>query len=394
MERIGKAAASGSELVRSWGSEIDGGTLHQALTSARCAAVSGPVALMPDAHVGIGATVGSVIPTEGAIIPAAVGVDLGCGMIAVRTDLAAGDLPDSLEPLLADVERAIPAGFAAHRRTTKAAERWLTGNALPHSEGLTRKELAKIGPQLGTLGGGNHFVEISLDADDRVWCVLHSGSRGIGNRLATRHIDGARRLCADLQRSLEDRDLAYFLQADEQFGRYVDHMLWAQRYAFANREIMMDALLAAVGRAVGRRPGEAERINCHHNYAARETHGGRSMWITRKGAIRARVGDRGVIPGSMGADSYVVTGLGNPDSYTSAAHGAGRRMSRRRAKRDVSIDDFREAMAGRTWQHGRAERLVDESPMAYKNIAAVMADQADLVRIDHVLRAVMNYKGC
>lgn len=392
MERIGRSGQR--ELLRSWGSEIDGGTLRQALTSARCDAVSGPVALMPDAHVGIGATVGSVIPTEGAIIPAAVGVDLGCGMIAVRTDLAAADLPDSLVPLLADVERAIPAGFAAHPRTTKAAERWLAANALPHSGGLTRKELAKIGPQLGTLGGGNHFVEISLDSDERVWCVLHSGSRGIGNRLATRHIDGARRLCADLQRSLEDRDLAYFLHADEQFGRYVDHMLWAQRYAFANREIMMDALLAALGRAVDRSPAEAERINCHHNYAARETHEGRSVWITRKGAIRARVGDRGVIPGSMGADSYVVTGLGNPESYTSAAHGAGRRMSRRRAKRDVSIDDFREAMEGRTWQHGRAERLVDESPMAYKDIATVMADQAELVRIDHVLRAVMNYKGC
>ena len=394
MERLGKASASGGELVRSWAGELDHGTLAQVLTSARCDAVAGPVALMPDAHVGIGATVGSVIPTEGAIIPAAVGVDLGCGMIAVRTDLRAADLPDSLEPLLVDVERAIPAGFAAHPRTTKATGRWLDGNPLPHSEGLNRKELARIGPQLGTLGGGNHFVEISLDADERVWCVLHSGSRGIGNRLATRHIDGARRLCNDLQRSLEDRDLAYFLQSDEQFGRYVDHMLWAQRYAFANREIMMDALLAAVGRAAGRRPAEQERINCHHNYAARETHEGRSMWITRKGAIRAGVGDRGVIPGSMGTDTYVVTGLGNPDSYTSAAHGAGRRMSRRQAKRDVSIDDFREAMAGRTWQHDRAQRLVDESPMAYKDIAAVMADQADLVRVDHVLRAVMNYKGC
>ncbi len=392
MDRIGRTGDR--ELVRSWAGELEHRTLAQALTSARCAAVSGPVALMPDAHVGIGATVGSVIPTEGAIIPAAVGVDLGCGMIAVRTDLAAADLPDSLEPLLVDVEQAIPAGFAAHPRTTKAAGRWLDGNPLPYPETLTRKELGKAGPQLGTLGGGNHFVEVSLDTDERVWCVLHSGSRGIGNRLATRHIEGARRLCADLQRALEDRDLAYFLQTDEQFERYVDHMLWAQRYAFANRELMMDALLAALGRAVGRRPAEQERINCHHNYAARETHDGREMWITRKGAIRARAGDRGVIPGSMGTDSYVVTGLGNPDSYDSAAHGAGRRMSRKRAKRDLSIADFREAMAGRTWQHGRAERLVDESPMAYKDITTVMADQADLVRIDHVLTAAMNYKGC
>ena len=237
-------------------------------------------------------------------------------------------------------------------------------------------------------------MEVSVDEADRVWCVLHSGSRGVGNRLATGHIAGARQLCVDLQRALVDRDLAYFLQSDEQFERYVTHMLWAQRYAFANREIMMDALLAAVGRAAGRQPVEHERINCHHNYAARETHEGRSMWITRKGAIRARVGDRGVVPGSMGADTYIVTGLGNSDSYESAAHGAGRRMSRRRAKREVSIDDFQKAMAGRTWQHDRAERLVDESPMAYKDIATVMADQADLVRVDHVLRAVMNYKGC
>ncbi len=394
MERIGRASASGGELVRSWVGEMDHGTLAQALTAARCDAVAGPVALMPDAHVGIGATVGSVIPTEGSIIPAAVGVDLGCGMIAVQTDLNAEDLPDSLDGLLADVEQAIPAGFSAHPQTTRAAERRLAADPLPDPEGLNRKDLAKVGPQLGTLGGGNHFVEVGLDAAGRVWCVLHSGSRGIGNRLATRHIDGARRLCADLQRALEDRDLAYYMQTDRQFERYISHMLWAQRYAFANREIMMDALLAAVGRAVGRRPGEAERINCHHNYATREVHDGRELWITRKGAIRARAGDRGVIPGSMGSDSYVVTGLGNPDSYMSAAHGAGRRMSRKQARRDLSIDDFRSAMVGRTWQADRAERLVDESPMAYKDIATVMADQADLVRIDHVLRAVMNYKGC
>ena len=392
MERIGKTG--GRELVRSWASEIDEPTMRQALTSARCAAVSAPVALMADAHLGIGATVGSVIPTAGAIIPAAVGVDLGCGMIAVRTGLTAADLPDSLDPLLADVERAIPAGFSAHPSTVKAADRWLANDPLPHPEGIDRKGLAKVGPQLGTLGGGNHFVEVSLDGAERVWCVLHSGSRGIGNRLATGHIAGARRLCADLERALEDRDLAYFLEGDEQFETYVAHMLWAQRYAFANREIMMDALLAAVGRATGRPPGIAERINCHHNYAAREVHDGRPLWITRKGAIRARVGDRGVIPGSMGADSYVVTGLGNRESYESAAHGAGRRMSRRRAKREVSVGDFQRAMAGRAWQHDRAERLVDESPMAYKDIATVMADQADLVRVDHVLRAVMNYKGC
>lgn len=392
MERIGRTGDR--ELLRSWGSEVDDATLRQALTSARCDAVAGPVALMPDAHVGIGATVGSVIPTSGAIIPAAVGVDLGCGMIAVWTDLVASDLPDSLDRLLGDVESAIPAGFAAHPQATRAAERWLENDPVPQSESLDRKTLAKVGTQLGTLGGGNHFAEVSLDEGDRVWCVLHSGSRGIGNRLATEHIAGARRLCAETQRSLEDRDLAYFLQSDPDFERYMTHMLWAQRYAFANREIMMDALLAAVARVVGRRLAERERINCHHNYAAAENHEGRELWITRKGAIRARVGDRGVIPGSMGSDTYVVTGLGNPDSYASAAHGAGRRMSRKQAKRELSVGDFRSSMAGRTWQRNRAERLVDESPMAYKDIATVMADQADLVQVDHVLGAVMNYKGC
>ena len=393
MDRLG-VAADGRELVRSWATEIDDATMRQAMMSARCPAVSAPVALMPDAHLGIGATVGSVIPTSGAIIPAAVGVDLGCGMIAVRTDFDAADLPDTLDPLLGAVARAIPAGFAWHQEPTKVAWRWLVNDPLQETEGINQKTLAKAGKQLGTLGGGNHFVEVSLDGSDRVWCVLHSGSRGVGNGLATHHIGAARRLCADLHRALDDRDLAYFLESDPQFNRYVDHMLWAQRYAFANREIMMDALLAAVTAAVGRRPIERERINCHHNYATRENVDGHPMWVTRKGAIRAAAGDKGVIPGSMGADTYIVTGLGNAESYQSAAHGAGRRMSRSRAKRELSVDDFRSAMGGRTWQDDKAERLIDESPMSYKNIATVMADQADLVAVDDVLRAVMNYKGC
>ena len=251
------ADTNGHTLIRSWASDIDEGTIRQAMTSARSDAVSGPIALMPDAHIGMGATIGSVIPTEGAIIPAAVGVDLGCGMIAVRTNLTAGDLPDTLDPLLSQVERDIPAGFNWHDNTRTAAGRWLETNPLPDADHLTSRDTKKIGPQLGTLGGGNHFVEISLDETDRVWCVLHSGSRGIGNRLATGHIAGARQLCADQQRSLEDRDLAYFLQTDEGFGRYITHMLWAQRYAFTNREIMMDALLGAVRRATDRPVGRS-----------------------------------------------------------------------------------------------------------------------------------------
>lgn len=393
MDRLG-VRGDGRELVRSWATDLDEATLRQAFVSARCAAVSGPVALMPDAHLGVGATVGSVIATDGAIIPAAVGVDIGCGMIAVRTAMTARDLPDSLDATLRAIEEAIPAGWASRRSSLSAAEAWMARDPVPHVDLVDDKVLRKAPLQLGTLGGGNHFVEVSLDERDRVWCVLHSGSRGIGNRLATRHIGDARSVCRDERRALEDPDLAYFLAADPQFGRYVDHMLWAQRYAFANREIMMDALLGAVAATFKRRPGERERINCHHNYATMEGDAGSSRWVTRKGAIRAGVGDRGIIPGSMGADTYIVTGLGNPDSYESASHGAGRRMSRSRAKRELSVDEFRSAMGGRAWQASKADRLVDESPMAYKDIVSVMADQADLVSVDHVLDAVLNYKGC
>ena len=383
----------GRVAVRSWASEIEPVTVTQALRSARSPVVSGPIALMPDAHLGIGATVGSVIPTESAIIPAAVGFDIGCGMIAARLSLTADQLPDRLEPLLDGVSRAIPAGFAKHADATAPANRWLTAHPVPRPSELKESQHRKIGAQLGTLGGGNHFVEVCLDEADDVWCVLHSGSRGIGNTLATRHIRTAKHLCDRLHRAVEDRDLAYFLEGDAEFGAYIDDLLWSQAYALENRELMMDALLGVLRQQLPVRFREVERVNCHHNYTERETHGGRELWITRKGAIRAREGDRGIIPGSMGTATYIVTGLGNPDSYHSASHGAGRRMGRREAKRQLTTTQLKASMRGRTWQSDKADELLDEAPMAYKDIGQVMADQAELVRVDHELRAVLNYKG-
>ena len=380
-------------LVRSWASDIDEQTLVQATRTARCDALSGPVALMADAHLGLGATVGSVIPTDAAIIPAAVGVDIGCGMVAVETSLSAEQLPDDLRGVLAGVARVVPAGFGRNREPTTPAGRWMAVNPIPRRAEVSVKLQRKAAAQLGTLGGGNHFAEICKDERDQVWAVLHSGSRGIGNELARRHIADAKRLCRELHRAVDDADLAYFLDSDPEFGRYVEDMRWAQRYAYRNRELMMDAVLDVLRGSVGRPVAERERINCHHNYTERETHDGRSLWITRKGAIRARVGDRGVIPGSMGTSTYVVTGLGNAGSYHSAAHGAGRRHSRTAARRRYTADQLHRAMGERTWQSSQADKLLDEAPMAYKDIDRVMADQADLVRIDHVLEALVNYKG-
>ncbi len=381
------------ERVRSWATDLEENTMQQALTSARSAAVSGPIALMPDAHWGMGATVGSVIPTESAIIPAAVGVDIGCGMIAVETNLDAEDLPDNLGPILRGIGQAIPAGFNKHDRAKTAAIRWLAANPLTTDLELKSTSVAKIDQQLGTLGGGNHFVEVSLDERDRVWAVLHSGSRGIGNVLAQQHIAAARSLCSQLERSLDDRDLAYFLDTDPGFNSYIRDMLWAQEYALENREQMMNAVLGVLTETVGKPVRELRRINCHHNYTERETHDDRELWITRKGAIRADVGDMGVIPGSMGTNSYIVSGLGNAESYRSAAHGAGRRYGRKAAKRTFDVATFEAAMGGRTWQKSKAEELLDESPMAYKDIGEVMKNQADLVTIEHELHAVVNYKG-
>ena len=385
------------ERVRSWASDIEENTMRQAMTSARCDAVSGPIALMPDAHFGLGATVGSVIPTDSAIIPAAVGVDIGCGMIAVETDITAEKLPDNLGPILRGIGQKVPAGFGRHQHPTTPAWRWTENNKLNTPVELTDKQKVSIGQQLGSLGGGNHFVEVCLDERDVVWVVLHSGSRGIGNVLAKAHIYKAKQLCADLHRALDDRDLAYFLAEDEGFQAYINDMLWAQDYALENREQMMNAVLGVLREVIELPVREVERINCHHNYTEQETHvvdgEERKLWITRKGAIRADVGDKGVIPGSMGTNSFIVSGLGNPLAYRSAAHGAGRRFGRKEARRRFDASQLEEAMEGRTWQRSMAEKLLDESPMAYKDINEVMANQADLVTVEHELHAIVNYKG-
>jgi tRNA-splicing ligase RtcB len=375
----------------SWASEIDPETIRQAEKTARLPIVEGHVALMPDAHLGIGATVGSVIPTRNAVIPSAVGVDIGCGMIAAELDLTEDQLPDNLEPLLARIEQAIPAGVGrGHDRVARNAERWLAEHR--PATALAADKTSRVLKQFGTLGSGNHFFELCVDERQRVWVVLHSGSRGIGNQLATQHIAKARRLAKDLALRLEDPDLAYFVQGTPEFDAYIGDMLWSQEYARANRDQMMDNAMREVLAFVGH-GRETHRINCHHNFTQREVHNGVETWITRKGAIKAGVDDLGVIPGSMGTRSYIVRGKGNEASWTSCSHGAGRRHSRTRAKKLYTAADLAEQMRGKVWLATRADKLVDEIPAAYKDIDQVMADQADLVEVLHTLHQVLNYKG-
>ncbi|GAA3070788.1 RNA-splicing ligase RtcB [Streptosporangium carneum] len=374
----------------SWASDIEPGTIEQAARAARLPFVEGHVALMPDAHVGMGATVGSVIPTRGAIIPSAVGVDIGCGMIATETDLTAADLPDDLSALMPLVEQLIPAGVGKGHHDP-AVDEALGALGTPHTD-LTVRQEKTVASQFGTLGSGNHFVEVCLDERDRVWTVLHSGSRGIGNQLATRHIGEAKKLMAQYFITLADPDLAYLVQGTPQFTAYISDMLWSQRYAMESRARMDRVLSQALFGVVGK--GErVKTVNCHHNFTQQEKHRGKDVWLTRKGAIKADVGDEGVIPGSMGTRSYIVTGLGNPASYNSCSHGAGRRMSRTQARRELTAASLAEAMGDRTWNADRAGALVDEHPQAYKSIDQVMDDQKDLVAVQHTLRQIFNYKG-
>ena len=376
--------------LKVWGSDVEQGTILQAEKTSRLPIIEGHVALMPDAHIGMGATVGSVIPTKDAIIPSAVGVDIGCGMIAAETDLTVSQLPD-LERLMPIVEQKVPAGVGqGHDRESRAAETWMR-NHKPQSV-LDPKQAKTALTQFGTLGSGNHFAEICVDERDRVWLVLHSGSRGIGNQLAQGHIKGAKRMAKDLQLSLEDPDLAYFVQGTPEFDHYIADMLWAQDYARANRDQMMRAFEEAFFTFVGT-GNEVQRINCHHNFTQRETHNGVDLWITRKGAIKADVGDWGVIPGSMGTRSYIVEGLGNTDSWLSCSHGAGRRMSRSAAKKQFTEADLAKAMEGKVWLNAKGRALVDEIPSSYKDIDQVMADQSDLVEVKHTLSQIFNYKG-
>lgn len=377
--------------VLSWASTLEPGALEQAKRTAQMPFVVKPLALMADAHAGKGSTVGSVIATQGAIIPAAVGVDIGCGMIAVETDLTSHSLPDDLSQLHAAIRTSVPAGVGRGHEGNRDVDALELLGATGSTE-LSDKQRSTARAQFGSLGSGNHFVEVCLDERDRVWVVVHSGSRGIGNQLAMLHIERATGLMKQWFVQLADPDLAYLPEGTAEFDDYIADMLWAQRYAAANRDLMaanvVGNLFSFVGGGI-----ETDRINCHHNFTQREKHRGRDLWITRKGAIQAKRGGRGVIPGSMGTRSYIVSGLGSAASFESSSHGAGRRMSRSAARKSLTVDSLRDAMAGRTWNADQASDLLDEHPDSYKDIDQVMADQADLVEVDHTLSQILNYKG-
>lgn len=377
-----------------WASILDEKTRQQAVTTSELPFIHPHLALMPDAHLGKGATVGSVIPTLGTIIPAAVGVDIGCGMIAVRTQFTRADLPTERTSVREAIERAVPLSAGAYNRKVVAT-------AAPRIAELERRaEEAEFDPasytgnwrlQLGSLGSGNHFIEISLDEHDRVWTFLHSGSRGVGNKIAQRHITVA----ADYARRhwirLPDPDLAYLVEGTAEFSHYIRELRWAQHFALLNREEMMDRVIRQVSEWVGTPVQEQERINCHHNFTESEMHFGKRVWVSRKGAIRATEGEPGLIPGSMGDASYVVVGKGNPVSLNSSPHGAGRVYSRSAARRTFTVEQLREAMEGIEYRD--TEAFLDEIPAAYKPIDQVMEDAADLVTIRHTLRQIVNVKG-
>ncbi|WP_431861072.1 RtcB family protein [Micrococcus terreus] len=377
-----------------WASILDEKTRDQAIATSQLPFIHPHLALMPDAHLGKGATVGSVIPTLGTIIPAAVGVDIGCGMIAVRTQFTRDDLPSERTSVREAIERAIPLSAGGYNRkvVATAAPRIAELEALAEQAGFDPSSYAgHWRVQLGSLGSGNHFIEISVDEQDRVWTFLHSGSRGIGNKIAQHHItvaaDVARRYWIDLP----DSDLAYLVEGTPEFSRYIRELRWAQHFALLNREEMMDRVIRQVSEWVGTPVQEQERINCHHNFTESEKHFGKQVWVSRKGAIRATEGEMGLIPGSMGDASYVVEGKGNPVSLNSSPHGAGRAYSRSAARKAFTVEQLREAMAGIEYRD--TDAFLDEIPAAYKPIDQVMADAADLVTVRHTLRQIVNVKG-
>ena len=384
-----------NDRLYSWASLIEENTLEQARTASAMPFIYPHLALMPDAHLGRGATVGSVIPTLGAIMPAAVGVDIGCGMIAVRTQftksqVAASDLAEIRE----QIERAVPlsAGGKNNKIVASAVPRIAELEALAETAGFDPARYMKHWrEQLGTLGSGNHFIEVTADEQDRVWLFLHSGSRGVGNRIAGHHIKVAQALMQKWWIDLPDPDLAYLVEGTDEFDRYIAELRWAQHFALLNREEMMDRVARQVSEVMGEPVIEAERINCHHNFTEQERHGGKMVWLSRKGAIKAGVGDMGLIPGSMGTASYIVEGKGDRMSLNSSPHGAGRNFSRSEARRRFTADDLRAAMVGIEYRDSDA--FIDEIPAAYKDIDIVMKDAADLVEIRHTLRQLVNVKG-
>lgn len=390
-----------NEKLWNWASILDVATGVQATETAEMPFVYPHVALMPDAHLGKGATVGSVIPTERAIIPAAVGVDIGCGMIAVRTQLTEEQFREHaqrpewpLSVLRQDIERDIPlsAGNANVRLTTSAITRLAQLEAGANKAGFDpAMSLSNWQYQLGTLGSGNHFIEVTADEQGSVWLFLHSGSRGVGNKIAQHHIKIASDLCQKWYIPLPNKDLAYLVEGTDEFWAYMRQMQWAQEFARLNREEMMDRLVLCVERYMSETVQRIETVNCHHNFTRHELHYGRELWVSRKGAIRAGRGEKGLIPGSMGTASYVVSGLGNVVSLCSAPHGAGRQLSRGAAKRAFDLDSLRTAMKGIEFRD--SEVFLDEHPEAYKPIDQVMQDATNLVTIEHTLHQLVNVKG-
>jgi tRNA-splicing ligase RtcB (3'-phosphate/5'-hydroxy nucleic acid ligase) len=387
MERI-------NERLMNFASLLEGETLKQAEKASQLPFIHPHIALMPDAHLGKGATVGSVIPTLGAIIPAAVGVDIGCGMAAVRTQYHRDELRSDLSGLRTAIERAVPLSAGVYNTG-------LTDSARQRVETLTAKaEKAGFDPgryagnwalHLGTLGSGNHFIEVSTDEKGMVWLFLHSGSRGVGNKIATHHIKVAQELAKRWWISLPDPDLAYLVEGTDEFWAYIRELRWAQDFALANRDEMMDRVLACFAEFAGGPVRQLERVQCHHNYTEQEQHFGKKVWLSRKGAINAAAGVPGLIPGSMGDASYVVVGKGNPVALNSSPHGAGRAYSRSKARKTFTREQLREAMRGIEYRD--TDAFLDEIPQAYKPIDVVMQDAADLVEVRHTLRQIVNVKG-
>jgi tRNA-splicing ligase RtcB (3'-phosphate/5'-hydroxy nucleic acid ligase) len=385
--------------VKVYTGEVEPAARAQLVNLSRLPIVHHHVAAMPDVHLGIGATVGSVIPTVRAIIPAAVGVDIGCGMMATRLSLTGNELDESsLKKVFNQISRDVPVGFDQHDErgvrdhAARAFKKGLT-KILEQHPGIGKRvgKNSSWAHQLGSLGGGNHFIEVCLDEADRVWAMLHSGSRGIGNAIGSYFIELARKDAERSQLQLPDRDLAYFAEGAAHFADYVDAVGWAQDYARANREEMMDIVLEALRRHLPAFAVTDAAVNCHHNYVEREAHFGEHVWLTRKGAIRARAGELGIIPGSMGARSYIVRGKGSAESFHSCAHGAGRKMSRNAAQKKFSIQDLEAQTQGVICRKDKG--VLDEIPGAYKDIDEVMANQSDLVEVVHTLKQLVCVKG-
>lgn len=382
----------GSRPIKVWTTDVEESAMQQLRNMAKMPFIAGNgVACMPDVHAGIGATIGTVIATDKAIIPAAVGVDIGCGMNAIRLSLKATDLPDSLLAIRNQIERDVPLGTGGNHQNADRHEGLTKGldRILAKHPGLASKN---VWGQIGTLGSGNHFIELCLDENQDVWIMLHSGSRGTGNMIGRYFIEKAKKRMEQYFITLPDGDLAYFPEDTDDFNDYVEAVMWAQDYALENRKRMMELVLAALKRYIGKEFSiTQEAINCHHNYVEKENHFGRNLWVTRKGAIRARVGDLGIIPGSMGAKSFIVRGKGHPESYCSCSHGAGRKMGRKQAERVFTLDDLKVQTEGVECRKDAA--VIDEIPGAYKDIDEVMANQSDLVEIVHTLKQVMCVKG-